>query len=300
MLAAAASLARLSRAGQALRRRPLGRCMSTEYASSCFLPTEWLGVPLVGRRAVSHDTDVYTFGLPDGRSLDLPVCACLLVRAPGSGAPADDAVRPYTPISPNEMLGRFELLVKRYAGGAVSQHLASLDAGALVDMKHIAFNIKAQYPFTGVRTVTMLCAGTGITPMYQALWKLLGTPGDQTRVTLIYGSKSADDILLRDELDGWAAAHPGRLTVVHCVGESADAPPAEGWADTPTFVAEAGWVDEAKVARHAFPPADDTLVFVCGLPAMYDALCGPRGEAGLAEGSVLQRLGYTAEMVSKM
>ena len=50
--------------------------------------------------------------------------------------------------------------------------------------------------------------------------------------------------------------------------------------------------------RHA--PADDTMVFVCGLPPMYAALCGPRTEKELKEGSTLHKLGYTTAMVSKM
>ena len=49
-----------------------------------------------------------------------------------------------------------------------------------------------------------------------------------------------------------------------------------------------------------FPPAADTLVFVCGLPAMYESLCGPRGESKtLPADSVLAKLGYSAEMVYK-
>ena len=69
---------------------------------------------------------------------------------------------------------------------------------------------------------------------------------------------------------------------------------------TPTYTAETGWVDEAKLKKHAFPPAEDTLVFVCGLPGMYAALCGPRNEKALKDGSTLQKLGYTADMVAKM
>jgi hypothetical protein len=68
------------------------------------------------------------------------VCACLLVRAPGRGRGSkgkddwdgSDAVRPYTPISDNDLVGRFELLVKRYEGGAVSQYLHGLRLGAKV------------------------------------------------------------------------------------------------------------------------------------------------------------------------
>ena len=55
----------------------------------------------------------------------------------------------------------------------------------------------------------------------------------------------------------------------------------------------------ASSERDAFPPAEDTLVFVCGVPAMYDALCGPRGERELPPDSALATLGYTADMVFK-
>ena len=72
--------------------------------------------------------------------------------------------------------------------------------GDVVGFKHIQFNIKKQYPF-GKRSVSMLCGGSGITPMLQALRKLVHTPGDTTQLTLLYGSKSVDDILMRHEID---------------------------------------------------------------------------------------------------
>jgi len=58
-------------------------------------------------------------------------------------------------------------------------------------------------------------------------------------------------------------------------------------------------ISQAKIETHLFPAAPDTTVFVCGPPAMYETLCGERGKP-LAEGSVLQKLGYTSEMVVKM
>ena len=100
--------------------------------------------------------------------------------------------------------------------------------------------------------------------------------------------------------------------------------------DTPEYIAETGWVDQAKsitelrleqtsssrsshivcpshfrphigaVQKYCFPPAEDTLLFVCGLPPMYEILCGPRTEKEIKEGSVLHQLGYTADMVAKM
>ena len=59
------------------------------------------------------------------------------------------------------VLGKFELIVKRYPAwgspsfphnykppGKVSNYIHSLEVGAMVNFKHIAFNIKKQYPFT--------------------------------------------------------------------------------------------------------------------------------------------------------
>ncbi|KAL1527974.1 hypothetical protein AB1Y20_009345 [Prymnesium parvum] len=280
-----------------------------EYASSCFLPTTWMELPLIGKVEVTYDSTLYTFELPEGKSLNLPVCACILMLAPGRGRKegggkddwdGSDAVRPYTPVSDNSVLGKFELLIKRYDGGAVSQWLHELPLGSKVSFKHIKFNIKAQYPFEGKKTLTLVAAGTGITPMYQALWKLLGTAGDDRKVTLIYGNKTPEDILMKAQLDEWAAKTSGRLKIVHVVGNKPDDPAPPGWESTATYVAETGWIDEAKIQKYAFPPSEDTLFFVCGLPPMYNVLCGPRTEKELKEGSVLHKLGYTTPMIAKM
>ena len=40
----------------------------------------------------------------------------------------------------------------------------------------------------------------------QALWKLLGTPGDDREVVMIYGNRSPNDILMKERLDEWAKA----------------------------------------------------------------------------------------------
>jgi cytochrome-b5 reductase len=63
--------------------------------------------------------------------------------------------------------------------------------------------------------------------------------------------------------------------------------------------AELGWVNEDKVSRHAFPPAQDTKVFVCELTNVYKYVCGPRTTPEVSSGSILSNLGYTNEMVVK-
>ena len=65
-----------------------------EYASSCFFPTTWLEVPMIEKTDFNHDTSIYAFGLPGNCSLNLPVCACMLLRADGAFARCASPQRP--------------------------------------------------------------------------------------------------------------------------------------------------------------------------------------------------------------
>ena len=83
--------------------------------------------------------------------------------------------------------------------------------------------------------------------------------------------------------------HSEQLQLHHILSQVTEG--ADGWGG------EVGWIDQEKVRRLCPAAADDTLIFVCGTPPMYEALCGARGEPGLAEGTVLQALGFADEHV---
>ena len=207
--------------------------------------------------------------------------------------------------------------------GAASTFVHNREVGDAVEFKHVAENVKVPYPFDAAR-VNMIAVGAGIAPMVQALDSILHTPGDARRVVLLYGNRSVEDILLRETLDAWAVTHADRLKVVYAVGSrwanvhcgmktrvkrdgfstTADAfaapPEPEGFRDLPTSPSQArevGWVGRACIEKHAFAPSPDTLTFVCGLPSVYDSLCGPRGDPEVA--GVLRDLGYAAADVVK-
>ena len=123
----------------------------------------------MAKERCKETTVILTFELPDAsKPLGLSTCACILAKFDRDGAAV---VRPYTPISTNAMVGRFELLVKIYAQGAMSQHLDGLKIG-LVEFKHIPFNVKVQYPF---KPKSGMLIGGRIAPMIQALLVILGT-----------------------------------------------------------------------------------------------------------------------------
>lgn len=258
-------------------------------AGQCVFTTEWSSAPLVSKVSVSHDTRVLTFGLPDGKPLGLSTCACILAKAPGGqcvDVEGKDVVRPYTPISTNALVGQFQLMIKVYAEGNLSQFFDKMEVGQPADFKHVDKNVKVQYPFKP--RVGMLVGGTGITPMLQALHAILGSAGDSAKVGMVYGSRTVTDILAQQTLEEWARAFPEQLTVDHVLSAE---PERSGW------TGGRGFVTREHVVKALPPPSDDCIIFVCGPPPMYDALCGPRDVPALT--GLLADMGYSAEQVVK-
>ena len=158
---------RLARMGCGASAPVAAASTATAAREGCFIGPGSVGLKLANVLDYNHDTKIFEFGLPDGQSLNLPVCACILLK--GRAADGQDAVRPYTPISDNTMLGKFQLLIKTYEQGVVSKYVHGLSIGDEVEFTHIPPNVKIQHPFKAqvegggpVRTVSMLCGGTGI------------------------------------------------------------------------------------------------------------------------------------------
>lgn len=61
-----------------------------------------------------------------------------------------------------------------------------------------------------------------------------------------------------------------------------------------------GWITEEKIKKYAPGPSIHTKVLVCGLPGVYEKLCGYRDSSAVAADSALGRLGYADDMVVKL
>jgi len=262
----------------------------------CAFGSEWAAAPLVSKVAISHDTRIFTFGLEEGKALGLSTCACILMK--GVDGPKDaegnPVIRPYTPVSTNAMSGKFELMVKVYPDGKMSQHLDKLDVGQPVHVKHVGGNVKIQYPFNSKKEIGMIVGGTGITPMIQALHCVLGTKDDTSKVSMLYGSKSSNDILAKETLDAWATSCADRFQVTHVLSEE----PAEGSA----WTGARGFITREMIEANFPKPESDCLIFVCGPPALYNVFSGPRDAPGQPPSELaglLKEMGYKTEQVIK-
>ncbi|GAB5358498.1 hypothetical protein AAMO2058_000463300 [Amorphochlora amoebiformis] len=256
--------------------------IETAFHSECFLTDEWKTLRISDVKSYNYNTKLIQMQLPDPSvSLGLPVCACILAKIPGT-----DIIRPYTPISSTFTKGSFTLLIKIYPDGKFTQRIDRVGPGDELEFKFIAEkNKKEPFPFRR-RKVVMLAGGTGITPMYQALLRILET-GDGSEVTLIFGNVRKKDILLKEHLDEISEKYPS--IDVHYVLSSPE--------KDDRWKGETGYISAKMISKLCPKPAEDPLVFVCGPPQMYKALCGPRTENVLT--GTLKQLGFTEEQVIK-
>ena len=127
----------------------------------------------------------------------------------------------------------------------------------------------------GYARAGMVAGGTGVTPMFQVMRQIAADPLDTTDVHLLFGNVSAEDILLRDELDKLATQHAGQISVTYVLDE---APP--GWPG------EVGYVTAAMLQRHCPAPADNVMLLLCGPRPMTKAVEGAAAEVGYSKDAV--------------
>jgi cytochrome-b5 reductase len=193
-------------------------------------------------------------------------------------------IRPYTPISTNQLAGCFDLLVKDYGPNALMSHIlcqqqpvpevigtpAATDDDdssiGRITFSHSNANVKIQAPFPQ-NHIVLLAGGTGIAPMLQALHAMLGTDptddGDENgtnetprrtvssglgrpnKITLLYGSKTQHDILARQLLDRWSKQFDQIFTVEYILSEE---PMGSSWNG------RRGYINQALLEEHGILP----------------------------------------------
>ena len=104
------------------------------------------------------------------------------------------------------------------------------------------------------KQVVALAGGSGITPFYSMAAAIVDGIEDFD-MTILYGSRTADGILLKDEIEELAARSGGRVKVVHVLSHEEK----EGY--------EHGFLTAELIKKYA--PEGDYSVFMCGPKAMY-------------------------------
>lgn len=157
---------------------------------------DFLELKLVKKTRYNHNTEVFSFALPDASApLELPVASYVLCKAAVDGK---EVIRPYTPIHQDEA-GVLTLLVKEYESGNLSRYFGTLKEGDRLAIKGPMKKIEWSTNFK--KEVGMVAGGSGITPMLQIMNRIFSDPKDTTKVTLVFANVTPKDILLREEID---------------------------------------------------------------------------------------------------
>ncbi|RDA88461.1 hypothetical protein CP532_6678 [Ophiocordyceps camponoti-leonardi (nom. inval.)] len=251
---------------------------------------QWTSAVLHEKIDVSSDAKIFRFKLQDEeQQIGLPVGQHVLMRLQDpSSRTKSTIIRAYTPISQGTDRGFMDVLVKIYRscperpeGGKMTQALDCIPLGDLIDFKGPVG--KFQYQGRGlctiggdefhVRRFYMICAGSGITPIFQVLQAMAKDEEDPTECTVLYGNHTEDDILCRSELDSIFGSARGTRRLRHTLTQPSD-----------TWTGRRGRIDEAMVEAD-IGPCDGTgrdKILVCGPKELEENVC-----------EMLQRMGWT-------
>lgn len=225
---------------------------STKSTSPTFLdPRTWKKAILTSKKTISWDTRIFTFQLDhDSQTLGLPIGQHLMMRL-RDPVTREAIIRSYTPISSPSQCGSMEILVKIYfarpasasastgtggqaeGGGKMSLALDSLPLGHFVDFKGpigkftylgpglVSLN-NAQPAPPLIKNFYMICAGSGITPIFQVLRSILLNPSDATQCLVLDGNRLEEDILCKPQLDSFAQNYPEKVRLIYTLTQAGE------------------------------------------------------------------------------
>jgi cytochrome-b5 reductase len=96
--------------------------------------------------------------------------------------------------------------------------------------------------------------------VFQLIRAICADDSDHTQISLLYANNTEEDILLREELDGFVLQCPEKIMVQYVLAK-----PPGGW------TGEAGFVTADMIAKYLPEAANDTKLLLCGPPPMIEA-----------------------------
>lgn len=258
---------------------------------------KWIDLPLINIEEQSHDTKRFTFKLPTDDSVTGLTLASAILTKYHNEETGKNIIRPYTPVSDLSREGSFQLVIKHYPDGPMTNHIFQLKPNDTLSFKGPIK--KWQWSPNSFDRITLLGAGTGITPLFQLAHHIVENPGDKTKVDLVYGNKTPNDILLKHELDALHEKYPDKFNVTYFV-DSKDNKSDNGNTDTDPKL-HLGFISKDFLKTNVAKANEKTHVFVCGPPPFMKTFSGEKKspqEQGELVG-ILKELGYSDDQVFK-
>ena len=237
-------------------------------------PRSWMTAPLHSKHVISWDTRIFTFRLSHTeQTLGLPVGQHLMIRL-RDPVTREAIIRSYTPISASSKKGFMDVLVKVYfdtserKGGKMTKAMDSLPLGHGVDFKgpigKFEYNGRGLCSLNGnqklVKHFAMICAGSGVTPIFQVFRAIMQDQDDPTRCTVLNGNRLVEDILCREDLEALVKGNEERAKIVYTL---TNAP--ENWEGLKGRIG-------AELVKQHIVRNEETMILVCGPEALEKSI----------------------------
>ncbi len=191
-------------------------------------------------------------------SLELPIGDSLLTR-------------PYSLCSsPKEALeGRYQITVKTMKNGFAAEYMNThFTIGTKLDISAPA-GFFSYEPIRDAKKIVGIAGGSGIAP-FLSMAKAIADGTEDFELTLLYGSRTEEEILFKEELDALEKTCEA-IRVIHVLSNEEK----DGYLH--------GFITADLIDRER---TEDSSVFVCGSAGMYDFIEGEVRKLGLKNRSV--------------
>lgn len=175
--------------------------------------------------------------------------------------------RPYSLCSSPKLAleGKYQIIVKSMKDGFASEYInKEFKVGTAFDISEPAGFFEYE-PLRDASTVIGLAGGSGIAP-FMSFASAIADGTEDFNLILLYGSRTEEEILFKDELDSLEKAAGGKLKVVHVLSDE----------EKPGY--EHGFINAELITKYA---PETYSVFVCGSQGMYDYAEGECAKLGL-------------------
>jgi ferredoxin-NADP reductase len=194
------------------------------------------------------------------------------------------AQRSYSLASPGGHSTRIEITVETITGGEVSPFLTEeMVVGDAIELRGPIggyFTWEPEDP----APLMLTAGGSGVVPLMSML-RTRRIAGSRVRARLLHSSRTAQEIIYRNELDKHVAQMDG-FSLVRTLTRGAPA----------DWRGEARRVDREMLARHVFPAAQRPLIFICGPTSFVEAVADDLVSLGYDEKSIkTERFGPSGE-----
>jgi ferredoxin-NADP reductase len=241
-------------------------------------PVEWQIATVTAIRQETPSVKTLTLTLPDwlphraGQHYDLRLTA----------ADGYQAQRSYSIASEPERQGEIDLTIERLEDGEVSSYLH--DVVIAGDRLEVRGPIGGYFVWeaTASKPLLLVAGGSGVVPL-MAMLRHHRAAGTHAPATLLYSSRTFEDVIYREDLDALAAAD-GHVTVRHTLTR----------AQPPGWTGYARRIDTAMLRDVAGPLGPAALAYVCGPTLLVENVANGLVEIGIAAAQIrTERFGPT-------